>query len=365
MIKTVIARAGLLIAGLLIALLLAEGLLRISGQDPLDRVLAVEKADSWNDECFELEPHMGYRYTPGECSTNSLGFPDREVAIAAAPGEKRVLILGDSISADRLFPDFLEQLLPATLGVNTEVINTGTPGYATRNELAMYEHYGAQLSPDLVVLQFCVNDYTGTPFLFYHEGQIIKVRDQEGELWGRSSVWFSRSALYRLFVFRDDLLAPRAGPIQARFPGTEAALLALRDRLEAEGRELLVVIFPYLAPLEEWPKPETAAVARIREVLAEQRIDSVDLTDDYRKADINALHRNRGPEVFAALPEWVQAFGLPDDAVEFLRAQPAHRLKINKLHASHAVDYIHPSFLGHYIAAHRIRQWIAAHRQAL
>ena len=357
--RRLLLRSALILIGLLVGLLVAEGGLRISGLDPIGRVLAAPGADQWNAECFELDPELGYRYAPGECGINALGFPDREVVSGASM--PRVMVLGDSISADRMFPQFLEQLLTAQRGGPVDVINTGTPGYSTRNQLGVYQRHAAALQPDLVILQFCLNDYIGTPFLFRHEGQIVRVTDRKNAMWGRSSWWFSRSALYRYFALHTDSTQRVAADLSAQFPNTESALAELHAAL---GERLVVVVFPLVEDQSRWPHGERLSYERILSVLQASGIQHIDLTEPFLRGGGARLQRRYGPELFADLPAAVTDWGLDSEAVDFLQQQNPQLMKVNKMQRLD-VDTVHPSFLGHYIAAERIAAWLAERPQLL
>jgi hypothetical protein len=90
--------------------------------------------------------------------TNSRGLRGPEISVKQ-PGEYRVLVLGDSfaygfgVEANQTF----SHLLGERLGVR--VVNAGTPGFGTAQELAFFEEYGSEMAPDMVVLGFFGNDY--------------------------------------------------------------------------------------------------------------------------------------------------------------------------------------------------------------
>lgn len=101
--------------------------------------------------------------------TNSLGFRDpRDYALAKAPGTLRILVLGDSVTFghgaiyETTYPYLLEQRLKEWRpDVAWEVWNLGVPGYNTSQELAYLEAVGERYAPDLVVVGFFPNDFSG------------------------------------------------------------------------------------------------------------------------------------------------------------------------------------------------------------
>jgi hypothetical protein len=101
--------------------------------------------------------------------TNSLGFRDtREYSLQKAPGTFRILVLGDSVTFghgapyETSYPFLLEQRLREWRpDVKWEVWNLGVPGYNTAQELAYLYEVGARYQPDLVIVGFFLNDFTG------------------------------------------------------------------------------------------------------------------------------------------------------------------------------------------------------------
>lgn len=100
---------------------------------------------------------------------NQLGFrDDREYTAAKPPGTFRILVFGDSVTFghgarfETTYPYLLERRLKAWRpDVQWEVWNMGVPGYNTRQELAYLQEVGPRFDPDLVVIGFYPNDFTG------------------------------------------------------------------------------------------------------------------------------------------------------------------------------------------------------------
>ncbi len=101
---------------------------------------------------------------------NRDGLFDRERAVDAAPGTRRVAMLGDSylsmfnLSLERTFVPLLESSLNAC-GPRSpiEAINFGVPAYGTGQELLTYRLHARRYRPDVVVLAFFLgNDLTNS-----------------------------------------------------------------------------------------------------------------------------------------------------------------------------------------------------------
>lgn len=137
-------------------------------------------------QIFELAPpgmyvydsHVGYVLSPGFRGTISrsefrVPFTTNRAGLRGVdPGSShastyRILLLGDSmiwgfgVEDDQTVSARLQDLLRARYSKPTvEVLNAGVPGYGTADELAFLKARGAELEPDLVVVQFFpVNDF--------------------------------------------------------------------------------------------------------------------------------------------------------------------------------------------------------------
>jgi hypothetical protein len=119
----------------------------------------------------EHDPLLGWRHRPGArvdfpqgpYAINRRGLRDRERDYQAAPGVERVLVLGDSFAEGfsvRL-EDAVSQVLERRLlarGCAAEVVNGGTVGYSTDQEVLFYREEGARYAPRVVVLLLYYND---------------------------------------------------------------------------------------------------------------------------------------------------------------------------------------------------------------
>jgi hypothetical protein len=100
---------------------------------------------------------------------NSLGFRDhREYTLAKPPGTFRILVIGDSVTFghgatfETTYPYLLEERLRQWRSdVRWEVWNLGVPGYNTRQEVTYLTEVGPRFQPDLVVIGFFRNDFSG------------------------------------------------------------------------------------------------------------------------------------------------------------------------------------------------------------
>jgi lysophospholipase L1-like esterase len=163
-------KLSLIVTGLVLALLLSEGMTRLLVPDPPFR--------RENEiHMFREDPFAGYRNKPNvhdhvygfiPVDTNSMGFRGPEISLRKAPGTYRILGLGDSVTWGtkvrepdtflRVVEREVQKNSGVSRGVLFEAVNSGVVGYSTYQELVTLEHYGLPLCPDLVIVGFVHND---------------------------------------------------------------------------------------------------------------------------------------------------------------------------------------------------------------
>ena len=158
--RRTLINGAVVLASLAVGLLLAEISLRIIGfdyvpfwrPDPITGLGLRPDTAGW----FRKE---GQAYV----SISSQGLRDRERPVAKPPGTYRIVVLGDSyaealqVDVERTFWRLLEKKLQACdfqPGKQIDVINLGTSGFGTGQELRALQTRGLRYSPDLVILAF-------------------------------------------------------------------------------------------------------------------------------------------------------------------------------------------------------------------
>lgn len=96
---------------------------------------------------------------------NAQGFRNPPLSDSKAPGEKRILVLGDSITfaaatdLSRTYVKQAEALVAAQRPASKATfINAGVEGIGTQDEIDILVENGLAISPDVVVLGFFLND---------------------------------------------------------------------------------------------------------------------------------------------------------------------------------------------------------------
>ncbi|GEM_PF-3327575 len=229
----------LLLSGILLALVTSEFLARLFLPIP---------ASFWKgyNPFFGLEVIREY---------NSLMFRDGYHAVKKPAGVKRVIILGDSIAEGwgvRLNQTFWK-LLARDLGPEYEVINLSRHGLNTTAEVAIFEKYGLSYKPDIIILQYCLNDtwefVRGPGFMWY----INRVKYREPT--GLAKFLNRHFYLFRLvFKFLEDrdvrerFIRFTHRTYSDKWPGYRMVIRSFaRLRKLTKGKiPVIVVIFPYL-----------------------------------------------------------------------------------------------------------------------
>jgi hypothetical protein len=252
---------------------------------------------------WRLRPNARVRYERNEYTTdvaiNSLGYRDRERSLTPSAGTQRVLALGDSfvegytVQLEQTVGQVMERRLTRP-ACPLEVINAGSGGYSTEQEVLLYRDRARRLGARVVVLFFFFNDlaplledsYYGAPkprITFDDSGQLLFKTDhirptppEESEPPApktrkprrlRSAAWawlqirlsigaprlHDRLARWGLWEPVDrlpvhpEMKAFRRLPshaIQIQWAVADRLLSALKADVEADGAKLLVVYVP-------------------------------------------------------------------------------------------------------------------------
>lgn len=294
-------RKGLLaMAGVLAAVLAAEGLLR-----------AYLWARGWTPNCyaaqldlFRPDAELGYDLRPGfrlrsgvyRISVNALGLrgPDVDLASAAGP---RVAILGGSAAFGYLVSDgeeaarILETKLRQGGFENALVLNAGAPGYNLYQIAPRFRRVVAPLRPAVVVLYLGWNDLV---YATSDEPDAKRFRARPVAADGQRM--FGRSTLYS-FLFHRMLggaarLAPaefdRAAPTPEGTAAFRRNLEALADAIEAAGATMIVCAEATAAnPRAQGPLRESLGAT-------EERIDEMIELGTWLREELRAFAQRRG-----------------------------------------------------------------------
>jgi lysophospholipase L1-like esterase len=227
--------------------------------------IGLRLVNPWGIELFSLLPYhmqgmvdhpqlgyvhprsVTYRLGDNRVSLNSHGHRDDEMPVEKPAGERRILVLGDSVTfgwgvdQGQDYPARLEALLRQHTGAVWQVINAGVNGYNSEQEAIYFATEGIRFQPDIVLLVYVGND-------------VEPSFDPNVVTWRRDPTWPSSfpelldrarslSWLYqttKLFQ-RMEELQPRGASAQKRrladHPGWPASLEALKSIARVCARE--------------------------------------------------------------------------------------------------------------------------------
>ncbi len=138
------------------------------------------------EKLYDYDPLLGWKTKPNlnttviregrriPLATNSKGLRGPEIPYTPLPGERRVLIVGKSFAQavgvrfEELFSEQLKVLLAREIAGPVQVINTGTAGHSTDQQLLLFREEGIRYLPDLTIVMFHDNDvwYNNQDYFF-------------------------------------------------------------------------------------------------------------------------------------------------------------------------------------------------------
>lgn len=235
-------------------------------------------------------PGVGHEHRPGAAgiymgvpvAISSAGLRDREYSLQKPPGVVRILMLGDSVTLGWGAPETatvsraLERQLNGGGGpFRVEVINTGVGNTNTAMQAAYFLDKGQRYTPDLVVLNYFINDAEETPT--------------------RQSNWLTDWSYAAVFVAgRLDILARTYfgkpdwknyyrdlyRPEAAGWREAARSFAELAAFCREKGIRLMVANYPELHELADYPFAE--ATARVAALAAGEGLPFLDLLPSVR-----------------------------------------------------------------------------------
>lgn len=226
----------------------------------VDRALKAEKGSPL---ILSSVPGLGYQLAPnarGDIQTDAHGLRLRPTE--RVPIRHSILLIGDSIAYgmgvpyEQSFVPVLEARLNQSLGENTAVWNAAVPGYNTVQEAILLGRMAPVTKPNLVIVQFCMNDYQDAPVLTA-EGWLdaMQAQDNASDFSILSLAYRSRALVFFKEKLRDlQQLHPEWFPVGVHYihyvqkkPGwarAKTALLRISETASQFHARVLVVIFP-------------------------------------------------------------------------------------------------------------------------
>lgn len=312
-------RIGLMLGSLLLFALFCEVLLQLVV--PLafrPRYTRIDERLGWHHNPLVSHHNTteGHEYI---LSYDEAGYRPRLARSQGARTENsRLMVIGDSfvdaaeVGDQETFVWLLDECLPGV-----DVDNLGVYGYSTAQELILLEQEIERYDPDLVLLLTISNDFVGNTMALESFGPAPRYLLDGDDLRFESTAhpaatrallstnipaprWIHRhSLLYYVvnhYVYQP-LIAEKIERVRRERAEVHAAedrmelyrrlVRRIHERVDAHGADLLVG-FGYLRP--ELSIPETPN-AKIRQILAEDGIRSIDLFDALKQAEQDSSTR--------------------------------------------------------------------------
>ena len=261
------------------------------------------------------DPEIGHEHSPNSqgkfmgvsISTNSLGLRNREISNSKDPSVTRILMLGDSLTlgwgvrAKGTTSEILENILNHNgADQKYEVINTGVGNYNTSMEVAYFVKKGYKLKPDIVILNYFINDAEPTPR--YQNNWLMR------HLYSMVYIAGKVDIVRRTYFGGNDWKSYYEGLYDTNRPSwtrTKLAIHNLAVYCRKNNIDLILVNYPELHQLDPYPFAEITK--KVEMVATENKIPFVDLLPTIANEDPQSLwvspteaHPNeKANEVFA------------------------------------------------------------------
>ena len=186
---------------------------------------------------------------------NSVGWRDTDYSLEKPDGATRIMMLGDSVTfgwgapPDAITSNLLEERLNTQdSGRLVEVLNTGVGNTNTAMQVTNFLAKGKDYKPDIVVLNYFINDAEPTP----------KRKQNWLVDWSYAAVFLAGriDILKRSFFGTETWLEYYANLYNDDRPGWTAAKAAIKQLIEyckAEDIKLAIVNYPELHELDPYP----------------------------------------------------------------------------------------------------------------
>ncbi len=299
--KRVVGNILVLVIAVIVFLLLFEVFLRVF----IPQTMNVYTYDE--DYVFAFRPHSSINYKSVDfeqpVTFNSQGFRDNEYDYSSKPENTyRVLMLGDSFTAglevelEDTFVKIVEKELQKE-NPKIEVLNAGTDGWSTEQELLFLEKRGLKYDPDMVVLAYFVGndqiDNVQRPLFTYEDKKLAVDTNRPPSLSYPRAIYYFLSSNFHTF----NLVRYKYGAMRAAFG-------------EPPTFDYTSALTPYITPEStddvkySWDKT-FALLDRMHNVLSENNIEFVIIII---------------PDWIQELPELREKYEI-DDAVELNKPQ--------------------------------------------
>lgn len=259
---------------------------------------------------YEIIPdcHDIYLSESSNSSSNSYGLIGKEYKLKKENNTFRILLLGDSIAFQNLSNKFLEENLNNNSLLNSkykfEIWNASVPSYDVRRYYLYLKYKGLNFKPDMVIIYLFMNDFFLNVNIYYkNQAGFTEYYFPIAEISKRYTInpfLMKHSYLYRLIILRLDsyLLSKKKtqGADNLEQNG-RSYLQMIKEICEKNKIPLLIVIFPYLKPLDEYKDYQIKEYKAICKAIKDLKIDHLNLYELLSKIDLYSLRGKKEDEM--------------------------------------------------------------------
>lgn len=247
-------------------------------------------------ECYRQTEGFGFEPVWGKCSfpVVSNKSSDAQVLGESVNDNYKILILGDSNTYRANLQIPLEDNL-SSLKVfgdrKVEVVKVGVESYNTSQEIDILKKYLIEIDPDLVIIQFTLNDFDASPIVIKDQGKLIFMASPQEPKIPINKFLFENSSIYRVVLFKKHLLGkettlgvdPKIW--NSKLETMQSALDDFKKIIDNSGKEGLFVIYPIFSQ-KQW----SGELNAIKVLLNSRRIPYIDMLEESKPFG--------GPEAF-------------------------------------------------------------------
>lgn len=260
------------------------------------------------DEIYGWAPKKNYKYKVEKAiaSINSQGYRGKVYFYNKNSTKKRIIMLGDSIAfgygvkGEQTFSDYLN-----LIDKDWEVINLSVQGYGTDQELIKLQNEGLRYQPDVVFLNFCLNNdfrdnvsskfiYDSTfpkPFFLLEDKKLVKHNEHLERNYfqkfafyvAQTSILFNKiaSAVKLRKIVKHRII--KTIPINDNKEITFALIERMHNILKERGIQFIVLIFPDKSNF----KPNAQPISDFYKSQRLKNVQIINMYDEYIKYGFN------------------------------------------------------------------------------
>lgn len=223
---------------------------------------------------FTIDPDIGFRPNVGNDKYNEYGTRINEYNIEKDPNKKRLLFIGDSVTARAKIVDALKQEYGED---KYEYWNAGVESFNTIQEVKFYQKYNQKIKPDHVILTFHNNDFSATPIAFVNKDKKLVVYTPYAPLRKLNPWLYKNSTIYRLYFRVSTYWQSKVN--EDIVSEVKDYLEQLRDLLKKDDISFSVILLPMLYDFTSWNDVEIKSRESSIKIFQDLDIKYYDLLD--------------------------------------------------------------------------------------